>query len=199
MNEQNLSIRQLNAAFEEIDKLSRAEYGMTLQKLLELPMAAERLRRLAGIILKAPFATSTAPNSYNPTDSLRSWHWKAELFEDPDLVSTEQYQLLKQLRDEKCSGSWGELQAITNEAGLMWVLGKWLKGRLSGVEKSFKEYYYEPNTPEVNLALNAVNLLPVASVLAGVVGVPVLAVNLALIVTKFGYEKLTEPPMEPQS
>ena len=48
-------------------------------------------------------------------------------------------------------------------------------------------------------SLNLVDLVPVASVLAGAVGVPVLAVNLALIVIKFGYEKLTEPPQIPDS
>jgi hypothetical protein len=198
MAEQTLSAEQVEAAFRDIDRLAREEYGLTLRRLLESPMAEDRLRRLAGVMLKAPFAYSTDPDSYNPTDARRSWHWDAARFDDPRLAGSGEYELLNQLRDEEGRGSWDDLQDITHEAGLMWVLGKWLKGRLVGEAKSFREYYYEPTPPEVDLALSAVDLLPIASVLAGVVGVPVLAVNLALIVTKFGYEKLTEPPTQPE-
>jgi hypothetical protein len=195
MKEYTLSQEQVESAFEEIDELAQAEYGVTLERLLELPMAEERLRRLGGVILKMPFATSTEPDSYNPTGSRQSWNWEAGCFEDPGLVGTEQYQLLEQLRDAQGSKSWDELRSIPHEADLMWVLGKWLKGRLAGEEKTFRDYYYRGKSPEENLALNAVDLLPVASVLADAVGVPVLAVSLALIVTQFGYEKLTESPM----
>ncbi|MGF1733620.1 hypothetical protein [Photobacterium kasasachensis] len=200
MSQQIISIEQVEAAFQEIGKLAEEEYGLTLEALLKSDMAEERLRRLAGIILKTPFAKPMMPSSYNPTNARRSWHWDVDKFDDPRLVETGHYKLLKKLRDEVTNKRWDELRDIsTHETGLMWVLGKWLKGKLAGDERSFQEYYYEPTTPEVNLVLNAANLLPIVSVISGVVGVPVLAVNLALIVTQFSYEKLTNPPEQPDS
>jgi hypothetical protein len=201
MSTENISSEQVKTALAELGELADKEYGLTLKQLLEGPKAEQRLQRLAGVLLKKPFAQSHEPDaSYNPTDAKRSWHWgDISQFDDQQLQQTGEYNLLKQLRDAGGERSWKDLQGITHEAGLFYVLGRWIDGKLKGDERTFRDYYYDKKSPEVDFVLNVANLLPVASVLAGVVGVPVLAVNLALIVTKFGYEKVAESPAMPDA
>ena len=198
MTEHTLSPQQVEAALKDIDQLAQKEYGLPLAQLLKSDDAGPRMQRLAGVILKKPFAEPKKPGPYNPTGASRSWHWDAERLDNPALAGTPEHELLKQLRDAQGGHGWGYLLDVTHEAGLMYVVGKWLKARMDADPKSFRQCYYEPTSPEVDLVLNVANLLPYASALAGLVGAPVLAVNLALILAKFGYEKLTDPPPQPE-
>lgn len=199
MAEKRLSEEQVAAALADINTLAEEEYGLTLEAVLESELAEDRLRRLAGVLLKRPFGKPQSPDAYNPTGANRSWHWEIERFGDPQLKETDEYTVLKKIRDTQCNGSWGELQGVTHEAGLMWAVGKWLAGEIAGNEKTFREYYHEATSPEVNLLMNAANLVPFASLIAGVVGGPVLAVQLSLFAIQYGYEKLTEMPLQPDA
>jgi hypothetical protein len=197
MNEQTLSKEQVVEALKDIDKLAQEEYGLPLEALLESELAEDRMRRLAGVLLKRPFAKAETPGTKNPTGASRSWHWVTDPFNDPQLIDSDSYRLLEKVRDAEFNGNWQELQNITQEAGLMWAVGKWLAGQMAGDDKTFRKCYYDATSPEVKLFLNIANLVPFATLMAGVVGVPVLAVQLSLFAAQFGYEKLTVVPKEP--
>ena len=144
---------QVAAALREINELAEAEYGLTLEQLLDGPMAEERLKRVAGVLLKMPFAKSCEPQSYNPTDAKRSWDWDMSRFDEGQLRKTGEFDLLEKLLEAEGMKSWRDLIGITHEAGLFWVLGRWVKGKIQGDQKTFQDYYYEKKSPEVDFAL----------------------------------------------
>lgn len=204
MTTEELTAEQVEAALAELGIRANEEYGCTLEEVLGGPKAEQRLQRLAGVVLKRRFADPQEPyespatlgsDSRNPTEAKHSWHWEASRFEDPELQQTGEYALLDEIRGE---WTWKQLQdGADGESGLFWILGTWIRGRLGGDKSTLWDRYHAPKSPEVELAISVVDLLPITGVLAGVVGLPVLAVNLALIVIKFGYEKLADPPEVP--
>ena len=65
---------------------------------------------------------------------------------------------------------------------------------------TFVEVYHAEKSNELSLALPVADtILPVAGVLASVTGLPALGVRLAIIVAKYGFEKLTEPEPGPDA
>jgi hypothetical protein len=195
-----LTKQDVEAALTQLNELAESEYGQSLEKLLEDPKGEQRLRRLAGVVLKRPFAEREERRSAsdNPTDARYAWDWDEQRFNDASLQKTEEYDLLVKLRDAH-GGSWGALTHVADdEVGLFYVLGKWIKGKVTNEGKTFRDYYYETKSPEVEAALSLVdqvfNLTPF---LAGFLGVPALTVSVALIAVKYGYEKVTDPPQTP--
>jgi len=200
MNKHLLTEKQVADALAEINKLAEEEYGLPLEALLTSNLAEERLLRLSGVLIKRPFAKRNPPGVYNPTNANYSWHWNIARFSDPQLTDLDEYKILKEIRDLECNESWSEIKNMSHEAGLMWAVGKWLTGQIAGEEKTFRDCYYDSTSPGVNLLVNFTNLIPFASLMAGVVGGPLIAVQLSLFAMQFGYEKLTEvPPMADES
>ena len=92
------------AGFDELDQLSRGDYRKPLNKVLsELPAskAAERIERLIGVMLKAPFASPEDLGTASAySESYRGWNLDETRFASSQAVSTWQYQLLEQMRRE---------------------------------------------------------------------------------------------------
>lgn len=197
MSEFALSKEEVEDALAEIRLLADEEYGRSLEDILNSVAAEDCLRRMSGILIKRPFATRNPPNNINPTNANYSWHWEYNRFLDAKMMQSDEYKILKEIRDSQFNNNWSDLAGITNETGLMWAVGKWLAGKISAKDKTFKDCYYDSTSAEVNLLLNAANLVPFASLLAGVVGGPVIAVQLSLYALQFGYEKLTEVEPKP--
>ena len=80
MTDKELSHEQVEAALKEINQLAQDEYGISISELLESPLGQERLQRMAGVLLKKPFAKSHEPDSYNPTESKRQWRCCLNIF-----------------------------------------------------------------------------------------------------------------------
>lgn len=115
-----------------------------------------------------------------------------------ELQKLDEYRLLDEIRRERGDGTWEGLVEVEHEAGLFYVLGKWVYGKLNNDERSLIEHYCETRPPETNLAINMVNLLPIAGGVAGVVSVPVLAVSIAFIAAEYGLDKLSQPDAIPE-
>ncbi|MHC4550795.1 MAG: hypothetical protein ACYTEZ_18705 [Planctomycetota bacterium] len=197
MPQEGLTQEQVEVSLAELDALCRCEYGCGLVDVLQGELAAVRLQRLTGVLLKKRFATMQRPDPHhNPTEAAHSWHWSIDLFDRPELQKTGEYDLLNQLRDAEGMPTWDHLASVTQERGLYKVLTLWLKDKLAGEQgKTFREYYYAKETPEFKSTLDIANtIVGGASAIASVVGVPTIAVNLALIACEYGYEKLVDAP-----
>ena len=200
MESKSIDEQTARAALVELNKLCELEYDLTLEGVLTHPGAQERLQRLTGVLLKRHFAKREDRGAgYNPTGANSSWVWHPDSLADPELQKLDEYQQLDDIRRENDDGTWKSLLDVEHEAGLFYVLGKWVYGKLNNDQRTFIEHYRESRSPETNLAINLVNLLPIAGVVAGVVSVPVLAVSIAFIAAEYGLDKLSQPDAIPES
>jgi hypothetical protein len=199
MESKDIDEQAAQAALEEISTLCMLEYGLTLEDVLTQPGAQQRLQRLTGVLLKRHFATRENRGAdYNPTGANSSWVWRPEKLADPKLQKLDEYRLLDDIRREHGDGTWNSLVEVEHEAGLFYVFGRWVYGKLKHDERTLLDHYREPRSPEINLAINVVNLLPIAGVFAGIVSAPVIAVSLAFIATEYGLDKLSQPDAIPE-
>src|SRR5262245_727180 len=96
--------------FEELNQLSHDEYRASLTDIVrdsDTQRSAMRVGRLAGVILKQPFAVQKdLPVPSNRTHAFREWNLvDAACFDDPTRISTWQHQALEEIRRELSYGN----------------------------------------------------------------------------------------------
>ena len=200
------------AAVDELDRLCVREYGVGLVELLKdeegESLTLERLRRLTGILVKQPFA---APEKASPEDtetgSNYRWEWNFGRLQEAADRATPEYQLLSEIVIEPgedpdaitADQRMGRMGALA-ERGVYKCLSLWIKDKLKGDEtRSFREYSAQPESAEFASLLNIADFAThgaIGGVLATFVGIPTVAVSLAVIMGKYGYTKLTEGARE---
>lgn len=205
-----LGVTEIQAALDALNTLSRDEYGMTLEEVLldPSPAAEQRLQRLGGITLKRPFAIESGPPAYSDTGARRSWPWSAATPEAQKATAPVAFALLDEFRKP---GPWqertppaGETQItwdqfkddVEHERGLFKVLALYVNDKLRRERgKSFKEYLdtteskrFEAGVDLATLVFDAAVTAPVAAA----VGIPTVAVGVALVAIQFGYRLFTE-------
>src|ERR1700688_2048384 len=103
-----ITIEDVRRALADLDALCHSEYpGFTIEELLTngQPISPVRMQRLAGIVLKRPFAVEGGVPYYSETGAQHSWPWRKE---SPDKQKgTPEYKLLDELR---LPGPWHEFQ-----------------------------------------------------------------------------------------
>lgn len=200
MTDHTLTLQEAEAALADLRALAMDEYGVELEQLFFSPDEESRMRlvRLSGIVVKRPFAVPEEREDYSGNlGASKAWYWDVDKLNDPAKEETPEYQLLEKVRTDSGMDK-DSLLGIAQEAGLMYVLGSWLYGKITKEEaRSFVDLYYEKKSRSTELAISAANLLPVAGLLAGVTGVPALGVSLAMLLVQYGFEKLTAPDTGP--
>jgi hypothetical protein len=206
-----LSRQETQAALTELDQLSREEYSLSLEELLsdsDRLLAAQRMARLSGIVLKRPCADRT-PSLSSYTGAKYAWKWKD--------VSTwpqgPERALLEKLRqpgpwntiwDRERSGTitrtapWPWFtDEVDHERGLFKIVALYVKDRLAREQrKTLGEYYRMNEGPDLRRGLDIATAVFDSTILApvlGVTGIPALAVAMSLIALEYGFERLTEP------
>lgn len=204
--EHPLSIAEIKSALSELDSLCRAEYGgLSLHELLldKDGMAALRLQRLTGIALKKEFAVPVAISGPSLTGASRAWPWKKSAPEDSAANAPREYALLDQLRKH---GSWDGEHPLTwdqfkddieHERGLFKALALYLADQVSGRErKTLREYLDTGESRRFEAGLDLAVLLADAAVMgpiAAVLGLPTVAVGVALVSIQYGWRYVTDP------
>jgi hypothetical protein len=213
---ESLQKPQIRAVLQELDELARAEYGVPLEVLLlrSEPTSELRVRRLVGVVLKRKFARPVSSAPHSATGATRSWPWADD---DDSLVPVEadaakELALLEQLR---MPGSWNESEALTgspadevpvswsefknyaeHERGLFKILALYTTDKFNKREtRTLKAYLEAPELRRFEAGLDLATLLFDAGVinpLAAVLGVPALAVGVALVGIQYGYRKLSD-------
>jgi hypothetical protein len=213
-----LTIDQVRAALAELDKLSRSEYGLELQTLLldKGSQSAVRLQRLTGIALKQPFAQREEAKQPGVTQARYAWPGRES---DPDAsAAPEAFALLDELRrpgpwrerspyppndDPQAPITWKDLKEdAEHERGLFKVVALYAADKVNGRDgKTLREYYRAEESRKLESALDlavVVSDFAVTGPIAAAVGVPTVAVGLALIAVQFGYRLLTDPNADRQ-
>ena len=103
---------EIRASLSELDELCKAEYGIELEQLLidKTPIAAMRMQRLTGIVLKQRFATPSPPASDGATHARRAWPWKDGSPEESAAGAQRELKILNQLR---MPGPWNEKKPLS--------------------------------------------------------------------------------------
>ncbi len=208
---EHLGLQEIRASLSELNSLSLEEYGITLEALLQdpSPRSAMRLQRLTGILLKRPFAIPSGAPAYNETAARRSWPWASESPEVHAAVAPAEFAVLNELRQP---GPWheqtppaGEKEItwqqfkddVEHERGLFKVLALYLNDKLRGREgKSFKEYLEAKESRPFEAGLDLADVVFSSAIidpLAAAVGVPTIAVGVALVAIHYGYRIFTDP------
>lgn len=210
---QTLDLIVIRAAIAELDQLARHEYGCSLEDLLLDPsgLSAMRMQRIVGIVLKRPFAREAGPVAYARTGARRSWPWAAVSPEDLAAVAPAELAVLDKLR---MPGSWNERKPDTgsgddepiswssfkddadNERGLFKILALYVDDRLArrGTKK-LQQYLEARESPRFEAGLDLATLAFDAAVtapLAALLGIPTLAVGVALVGIQYGYRRMTD-------
>jgi hypothetical protein len=109
------------AGLDELDQLSRADYGKPLRNVFaELPAtdAAQRLERLIGVTIKQPFAHPEPlpePSAYS--HAYRGWNLDEKLLESPTAASSWQYRTLEGLwREPENAGRFATVRELVLDA-----------------------------------------------------------------------------------
>lgn len=209
MTAPELSKQQIDEALADLDRLCNDEYGYGITELLADPndaLAALRLQRLTGILLKRSFAHPVAiGESPTVTQSRQAWEWDLDKFNDPGLMATPEYMVLDELRRDiprqrdYDSGSEPTFRELKDEAeherGLFKVLALWVGDKLKREEgRSFNEYFEAKESPRFEAILDVSTTVfqaAIAPVLAPFLPVPGVVVSLILIGVRFGYRSLT--------
>lgn len=208
---------QIRAALAELDQLALAEYGMPLEALLlsSEPIAELRVQRLVGVALKRKFARPLEPAPHSATHALRSWPWPDSgdslVPVEPD--ADKELALLEQLR---MPGPWNERKALSgtpedgkpvswsefkddaeHERGLFKILALYAVDKFNQREtRTLKAYLEAEESKGFEAGLDLATLLfdaEVTAPLAGLLGVPPLAVGVALVGIQYGYRTLADP------
>jgi hypothetical protein len=208
---------QIRTALAELNELALHEYGMPLEALLlsRDTMSVLRVQRLVGVALKRKFAKASEPAPYSATHALWSWPWQ----EDSDSLvpierdAAKELALLEQLR---MPGPWNERKALTgtsedakpiswsqfkddaeHERGLFKILALYAVDKFNKTEtRTLKAYLEAPESKSFEAGLDLATLLfdtGVTAPLAGLLGVPTLAVGIALVGMQYGYRTLADP------
>jgi hypothetical protein len=206
-----LTRAQVSQALIELNELCVGEYGMPLRQLLldDSPLAAQRMQRLTGIVLKRKFATMSPRAASGFTGARRSWPWVAK----PEAVANggRELAILDQLREP---GPWNEHKPVADpkdsdptswkdfkddvehERGLFKVLALWVSDRVNARQgKSVRDYLETKETRRFEAGLDLATLVFDAAVtgpVATLLGLPTLAVGVALVGIQYGYRKLTD-------
>lgn len=210
---ETLTRQEIQAAVTKLDALCRQEYGgddrYGLLELLadaDTELAAARLQRLTGILLKEPFARAE-PIGESPSDTHanRKWDWKPEKLNDNHLQQSQEFRVLDQIRHQLPKlvrgrePTWKDfLSEADHERGVyklltLWVADKW-KRRES---KSIKEYLAQDETPEFEALLNVADLVGQAALsiaLTPIIPFAPVVVSLTIIGATYGYGKITKAP-----
>lgn len=214
-----LQREQVEAALDELNLLAQEEYGLSLETLLlnGEPVSELRVQRLVGIALKRKFARQTARQAYSATDARHAWPWA----DDEDSLTpvesatdpTRELALLEQLR---MPGSWNEnkpptgtpedqvpvswtafKQEVEHERGLFKILALYVVDKFNKKEtKALKAYFEAPESAKFELGLDLATLAfdwAVTAPLMGLLGIPTIAVGIALSGIQFGYKSLADP------
>jgi hypothetical protein len=203
-------LHQVREALSELDALSKDEYGIGLEQLLrdQSPMASIRLQRLTGIVLKREFAEPGGRPAQSLTGASRSWPWKKTSPEESAASAPREFQILSQLRmpgpwNKRKPGSgalpisWDNLQSDADEErSLFKMLALYVDDKFNEKHtKTMREYIAADESAGLeaglDLATSVVDLTVTAPLIA-LLGVPTLAVGIALIGARYGYRKLTE-------
>ena len=141
---------QIDRAVQELDSLCNEEYGIDLVALLndqDTEMAAQRMRRLTGIILKRRFAEphlidGSDSTKFSSTGAHRYWVWHevGEFAADGE-TAPDEFAVLDGLRRALPEigfggdASWDYLVGMADhESGLFVILATWAKKRIEGRE-----------------------------------------------------------------
>jgi hypothetical protein len=213
----DLNLGDIKAALSELNQISLDEYGLGLEDLLLDPSedSALRVQRLTGIALKRPFARQ-APASYSITDARRSWPWTEDPPEDHAKVAPNELAILNELRmpgpwnerkplagnaDDLVPITWEELKDdADHERGLFKILALYVDDKLNHRDgKSFREYLKTDESPRFEAGLDLATLVFDAAVtvpVATLLGVPTVAVGLALVGIQYGFRRATDTVQE---
>jgi len=206
---------EIRAALSELNELCKAEYGIELEQLLidKTPIAAMRMQRLTGIVLKQRFATPGPPPNYSVTTARRAWPWKDGSPEESAAGAQRELELLNQLRmpgpwnerkplsgtsDDKIPITWDEFKDdVEHERGLFKVVALYVADKVKGRDgKTLREYVDAKESRRFEAGLDLAVLLSDVAVMgpiASLLGLPTLAVGLVLVGIQYGYRKLTDP------
>jgi len=217
--EQALGLADIRSALAELDALTRDEYPGCggLEGLLadSSPDAALRLQRVIGITLKRPFAdrVERRPDVYTQTGACHLWPWKEGTLEASALVAPREFALLEELRkpgpwnepsqnlqrpDPTSPITWEVFKAdVDTERGLFKIAILYALDRVNWREiKTTREYLDAEESRNFEAGLDIADLLASEYVLGPLLlalGVPTLAVGIALIGLRYGYRKVTDP------
>jgi len=209
----SLTKAQVAAAVAELDALSKSEYGLPLEQLLldDSPLAAQRMQRLTGIVLKQKFARRSGPARYGSTGAKHSWPWAGSPASAAKSAPKE-FEILGELRkpgpwnerkpkatpQDPESSTWDEFRDdVEHERGLFKVLALYVNDRINAREKkSIREYLESKETRKFEAGLDLATLVFDAAItgpVAALLGLPTLAVGVALVGMQYGYRKFTDP------
>jgi hypothetical protein len=204
---------EIRTALSELHRLCQAEYNIDLEELLidKSSLAAMRMQRLTGIVLKQKFATCRRATQMSETEARRTWPWKKHAPETS--AADAELKVLNQLRmpgpwnerkplagtsDDKVPITWDEFKDdVEHERGLFKVLALYVADRVKRREgKTLREYFDAKESPRFEAGLDlAVVLsdLAVMGPIASLLGVPTVAVGVTLVAMQYGYRRLTDP------
>lgn len=182
------------SALQDLEKLSQVEYHASIVSVVDDP---DRLRRLAGIMIKRSFATpKPIETQHTLTQASQYWSWDMSKLASPDDPASPEYQLLLDLRDHF---SYGEglagLESLTghaeSERGLFKIVAGWLHDKIRGQEtQSLRQYYGVEESKRSTALLDLADMLAnfaltplyVALFASGGFAIPIL-----LLAAKHGY------------
>ena len=214
MNEDTvLTQEKIKQGLNDLEKLAHDEYGITFEEILadENP---QRLERITGILIKRPFATSREREQNDPfseTGAHTIWTWDIEKLKVGVPEAEKEYELLNKLcKPGPWHEEWNQTTGTTWEAfaddvdqerGLFKVMALYLKDRLdkSGKTRTIAEYYKAEESETLKRGLDLATILAQASIVAPIisaVGIPGLAVSLALFVADYGADRLFDSEMD---
>jgi hypothetical protein len=210
---EGLGTEEIKAGLSELNQISLDEYGLGLEDLLLDPSenSALRLQRVTGIALKRPFATQ-APPSYTITGARRSWPWTEDSPEDHAKIAPNEFAILNELRKP---GPWNERKSLAgtaedlvpitwaelkddadHERGLFKILALYVDDKLKHRDrKSLREYLEIKESPRFEAGLDLATLVFDAAVtvpVATLLGIPSVAVGLALVGIQYGFKRATD-------
>ncbi len=208
----SLSRSQIRDALRVLDDLAQEEYGASLETLLLSggELASLRLERLTGIALKRPFAIPRVGANRSATNARRSWSWSDQSLDSCRRDSPDAFAVLEELRSPgpwnrsiiargagSAPVSWDHFKRdVEHERGLFKVLALYVADRLSGTgSKSLRAYIEASESRRFEAGLDLAVLVSDAALMspiAALIGVPEVAVGLALIGIQFGYRRFTE-------
>lgn len=198
---------QIKHVLTDLKHLAKEEYGVTVEELLA-DDDPRRLERLTGILVKRSFAISRRRKRNDPTSETGAptiWMWDIEKLKAGVPGAEDEYELLKKLcepgpwheeSNEASGTSWEEFaDDVNQERGLFKIAALYLKDRLdkSGETKTIAEYYRAEESQALKRGLDLATILVQGTIIGPImaaVGVPGLAVGLALFVADYGASRL---------
>lgn len=209
----NITRADVAVALRELDDLSRAEYEIPLEDVLldQSALGAQRMQRLTGIVLKRKFAKCAEAPGFSATRAKRSWPWEGSPAAKAS-IAPQEFAILEELRRP---GPWNEhkpkatrtdrapiswdvfVDDVEHERGLFKWLALYVSDKVQSRQgKSIREYLESKESRKFEAGLDLSVLVFDAAVigpLATVLGLPTVAVGVALVGIQFGYRKLTDP------